>query len=90
MRADAQLYKPFRTYFAMHVLESGIRIEAKAIELENKYIVEYDSIKAGHNDLKGNPGTLQEMVVFYIGADCWVQTKVRNSLQLPYKLSSIP
>jgi hypothetical protein len=55
MRADAQLYKPFRTYFTMHVLESGIRTEAKAIELENKYIVEYDSIKSGYNDLKGNP-----------------------------------
>jgi hypothetical protein len=53
MRADAHLYTPFRANLSMHVLASGLRTKAKAIESENKFIVEYDSIKSGYNDLKG-------------------------------------
>jgi hypothetical protein len=52
MRADASLYIPFRANFTIHILAFNIRTEAKAIELKNKYIEEYDSIKNGYNDLK--------------------------------------
>ena len=54
MAADASSMKPFADYFALEILDT-VHSKAAANTLEERFILQYDTITNGYNTAKGNP-----------------------------------